>query len=258
MSPPTNFNPPAMAAASKLRTSNEPASIAVAERQVAPRRVEVSSERRAEESWLREFCEAALGLLNSTGTTDSILSDILPSLIAELGESFRDGAPLRAEYESWRVRSEHLVRLASLHFGNVETIVRSVDFARVRVTTLLESLDELQQCTQTPLITIFETNEDGPSADASPQGQASTSRRVTEGEHCLKQICQSILDLSAPGDDANSVLSQTVPSVLQLFRGCDPQVLQLLRSEWRNWKASTSPLLDLVEVHCPAEGNELR
>src|SRR5262245_52125599 len=117
-----------MVAAPKLSTAPDRAPPAGAERAAAPRRVESSVQRRAEEAWLREFCEAALALLNSSGTSGSILSDILPSAIVQFGESFRDAAPLRAEYENWHARSEQLVHLATLHLGNADAIVRSVEF----------------------------------------------------------------------------------------------------------------------------------
>src|SRR5262245_51633156 len=244
-----------MVAATKLRPVPDRGLAAGVEPVAASRRIEGSVQRRAEEAWLREFCEAALTLLNSTGTTDSILSEILPSVITQLGESFRDAAPLRTEYESWCTRSEQLVRLAALHMGNSDAIVRSVEFARDRATSLLVSLDELQSWSQARVISILNTQEEG---TATESGLSQSSRRDATGEQCWKRIGRSILDRCGSGDDANSVSSQTVPSLFQLFRRGDPPMLQLLRSEWRNWKAGTAPLLELVEVHCPEEGRQLR
>ena len=200
------------------------------------------------EDRLREFCGATLDLLQGGSANGSILAEVLPSFVSILSDSSREAGLIGDEFNGWKERSDKLIRLALLHGGDdAEALIQSLAHVRQQATRTIDALNALREFSPADRSVISR-----PSHEVAPLDDHGGRREPIAVERHLQDFCEAVLDLLPPRPQSGSALSQTIPSLIGMFKGCQPAVIVQLRAELQGSTAASQQLMELAAVHCDA------
>lgn len=210
------------------------------------------------ENCLTVFCESLLLLLQSRRDENrSLLADVIPGFLPAFKECCQQTSTLRAELKQWEERSHQLIQLAALYGGNGSSdLVASLEHARLQATHVISSLDDLRRATDTE--TDLSAANLHASSKSSPAKSSYEAVDLHLPENHLRGFCDAVIELTKAGPEGKSVLSQTLPSLVRMFRACDPTTFDSLRDELHASETRSDKLLQLATQYCGTVASELQ
>ncbi len=200
---------------------------------------------------LQEFCESCLELLSGQAARGSVLTDLLPSFPRSLEACGQVIDHVTKEFDSWKQKSQQLVRLAALHCGTDSSgLIAGLERISQESTRVISALECLMGKPDGDVIALSDIAE-------STVTDSDETTYVNPFDYHLKRFCTAVLVLLHAGPNDSSVLAQTMPSLYAMFAACGTVTLAQLRAELNVSRTTTEQLLQFADAHCDQALNRL-